>query len=604
MKKIELLAPAKNPETGIAAVNYGADAVYIGAEKFGARASAGNSVKDIEKLINYAHIYHARVYAAVNTVLFDDELEQARDLIRNLYEAGIDAVIIQDTGILEMDIPPVPLHASTQMNNYDIERIKFFDRVGIKRIVLARELSLKQIKKIRSETVCELESFVHGALCVSLSGQCYMSAFIGGRSGNRGDCAQPCRNVFDLEDGNGRVIMKGMHPLSLRDLNLSGYIEELAEAGIDSLKIEGRLKDIDYVKNITAFYRKNLDTFLDGRRDLKRASSGKVYLDFDPDPEKTFNRGYTDYFIKGRRGSASSFQTPKSVGKRIGTVTEKGDLFFCVKSEEEIKSGDGLFFYDKNRQAAGMRVNRVEGNKIFPQSMKGIFKGAVIFRNHDSAFEKSLGSSRSERKINVKAEFYETESGFGITLEDEDGFKASSVMDADKELSRSGSRKEQIIKQAGKLGGTVFEAGEIKVKSGGDYFIQPGFINELRRSSVESLLKERIKNLRSESAPLKRDFMNYPVKKLDYTFNVTNRLAEKFYRRHGVEEIEYGFEMSQVRGRQVMTTAMCLKYELDLCSRFNPACKESKEPFYITNGRDRFRVEFDCNVCMMKIFSL
>ncbi len=601
MKKIELLAPAKNPETGIAAVNYGADAVYIGAEKFGARASAGNSIKDIEKLINYAHVYHARVYAAVNTVLFDDELDEVRRLIFNLYDAGIDAVIIQDTGILEMDIPPVPVHASTQMNNFDIERIKFFDRVGIKRIVLARELSLRQIEKIRSETECELEFFVHGALCVSLSGQCYMSASIGGRSGNRGDCAQPCRNVFDLEDAAGNVIMKGMHPLSLKDLNLSGSIEDLVDAGIDSLKIEGRLKDVNYVKNITALYRKNLDAVFEGRKNLRAASSGKVYYDFNPDPEKTFNRGYTEYFINGRNGTVGSFDSPKSVGKRIGTVGERGDLFFSVKSAEKINNGDGLFFYDRNGNTEGIKVNRVEGNKIYPHSMKGIFKGAEVFRNYDSAFEKILGNSRTERKISVKVNFHETDSGFGIILQDEDGFTASSMTDSVKELSRSGSREDYIRKQAGKFGGTVFKPAEIIIDSGADYSIQSRLINELRRSAVEGLLKERLNNHMIESAPVKKEPVEYPFKKIDYTWNVTNRLAEKFYRRHGVEDVESGFEVSHAKGRQVMTTAMCLKYELDLCTKGQSSDEQWEEPFFITNGRDRFRVEFDCSACMMKI---
>jgi len=603
MRRIELLAPAKNCETGIAAVNFGADAVYIGAEKFGARAAAGNSIKDIEKLINYAHVYHTRVYAAVNTILFDNELEEARTLINSLCDAGIDALIIQDTGILEMDIPPVPVHASTQMNNSDMERIRFLDRAGIKRIVLARELSLAEIIRIRNETECELEFFVHGALCVSLSGQCYMSAYIGGRSGNRGDCAQPCRNIFDLEDSEGMIIMKGMHPLSLMDLNLSNYIEDLIDAGIDSLKIEGRLKDVSYVKNITALYRKKLDSVLEGRKDLRAASSGRVYYDFNPDPEKTFNRGYTEYFINGRKNPVCSFASPKSAGKRIGIVKETGNLYFSVKSAEKINNGDGLFFYNRNGDPAGIKVNRADGDKIFPQSMKGIFKGAEIYRNFDTAYEKILSSSRTERKISVTVNFYETESGFGITLKDEDGFTAFSMKDAVKEMSRSGNREDSIIKQAGKFGGTVFEPAEIIIESGGDYFIQSGVINELRRTAAEALLRERIKNHRIESAPVKKESMNYPLKKIDYKLNVTNSLAEKFNRRHGVKDIEYGFEVSQIKGAQVMISAMCLKYELGLCAKFQSACKKWAEPFFITNGRDRFRVEFDCKACKMKIFA-
>lgn len=604
MKKIELLAPAKNLESGIAAVNMGADAVYIGAEKFGARAAAGNSVKDIEKLIAYAHVYNARVYAAVNTLLYDDELDEAGRLIKELYESGIDALIIQDTGILEMDIPPITIHASTQMNNFDIERIKFLDMVGIKRIILARELSLKEIRKIRNEVKCELEFFVHGALCVSLSGQCYMSASIGGRSGNRGDCAQPCRNVFDLQDASGKVILKGMHPLSLKDLNLSEHIKELIDSGIDSFKIEGRLKDGNYVKNITALYRRGIDSVLEGRTDLKRASSGKVYFDFTPDPERTFNRSYTEYFINGRKGSVGALNSPKSVGKRIGTVSEIGNSFFTVKSVEKINNGDGLFFYNKMKDISGIKANRVEGSKIFPHTMKGIFVGAEVFRNHDTAFEKILSSSKTERKISVTISFYERDNGFGISLQDEDGFIGLSEVNSAKEVSDSGTREDAIIKQVSRLGSTVFFPEEVIVESGSNYFIQASVLNELRRSAVEKLLEERKKNYRIESAYIKKEPMNYPFKKIDYTWNVVNKLAEKFYTRHGVEEIESGFEvLSDTSGKQVMTTAMCIKYELNLCTKFQDAEKKWDEPFFLTNERDRFRVEFDCAACMMKIFS-
>ncbi len=604
MKKIELLAPAKNPESGIAAINMGADAVYIGAKKFGARAAAGNSVRDIEKLIDYAHVYNARVYAAVNTLLFDDELEEAGRLIKELYESGIDALIIQDCGILEMDIPPVPIHASTQMNNFDLKRIRFLDMVGIKRIILARELSFANIRNIRNEVNCELEFFVHGALCVSLSGQCYMSASIGGRSGNRGDCAQPCRNIFDLQDRSGNIILKGMHPLSLKDLNLSKHIKELVDSGIDSFKIEGRLKDENYVKNITALYRKSIDSFLEGRSDLGRTSSGRVYFDFTPDPERTFNRSYTEYLINGRKEPVGTLTSPKSVGKKIGTVSEIGNSFFSVKSTEKINNGDGLFFYNKKTGISGIKVNRVEGSKIFPHSMKGIFTGADVFRNYDSAFEKILGSSKTERKISVTVNFYETENGFAIFLRDEDGFAGFAEINSAKEVSLSGNREDAIKKQISRLGSTVFVPKEVTVKSGSNYFIQVSALNDLRRSAVKNLLEERKKNHRIESALIKKEPMNYPFKKIDYTWNVTNALAEKFYKRHGVEEIEKGFEISSdTKGRQVMTTAMCIKYELNLCGKLQGAEKKWDEPFFLTNGRDRFRVEFDCAACMMKIFS-
>ncbi len=603
MRKIELLAPAKNMETGIAAVNYGADAVYIGAEKFGARGAAGNSAADIAALADYAHRYHARVYAAVNTILFDDELEEAESLIRELYDSGIDAVIIQDMGIMEMDLPPVAIHASTQMNNFDIERIKFLDRVGVKRVVLARELSLPEIKKIRGAVKCELEFFVHGALCVSLSGQCYMSASIGGRSGNRGDCAQPCRNVYDLTDSSGQVIARGKHLLSIKDMSLYDSIKELIDGGADSLKIEGRLKDINYVKNIVALYRSKLDSILEGREDLGKASSGKVYFDFKPDPERTFNRGYTDYFIKGRTGPVGAFDSPKSAGKRMGTVEEAGNSFFTLSTDEKISNGDGLFFYDSKKNITGIRVNRVEGKKIFPLSMNGIFKGALLFRNHDAVFEKILDTSRTERKIKVETDFYETETGFGLTLKDEDGISVKAEIESAKEIARSGDGEAAIIKQLSKMGGTIFEASGINIKSGGNCFIQARVINELRRSAVEMLSAERIKRHAAPPGRISRNRAEYPFKEINYRWNVTNRLAKKFYKFHGVEKIESGFEI--LRGessRQVMITKMCIKYELGACEKFQSPAKRWREPVYLTNGRDRFRLEFACKECMMRIF--
>lgn len=605
MRKIELLAPAKNLETGIAAVNYGADAVYIGASKFGARAAAGNSAAHIAALADYAHRYHARVYAAVNTLLFDDELEEAESLIRELYDSGVDAVIIQDMGILEMDLPPVAIHASTQMNNFEIEHIKFLDRVGIKRVVLARELSLSEIEKIRAAVKCELEFFVHGALCVSLSGQCYMSAAIGGRSGNRGDCAQPCRNVYDLTDASGKLIAKGKHLLSIKDMNLYESMENLIDAGVDSLKIEGRLKDIHYVKNIVALYRSKLDSILEGRKDLRKASSGKVYSDFKPDPERTFNRGYTEYFIHGRSSRVGAFDSPKSVGKRIGAVKEIGNSFFTLSGDEKISNGDGLFFYDKSGNISGIRVNRVDGKKVFPQAMNGVFKGALLFRNYDAAFEKILDISRTERKIKFEADFYETETGFGLSLKDEDEISVNAEIDSVKEIARSGDSEGAIIKQLGKTGGTIFELLNINISSGGDYFIQARIINELRRSALEKLCAERIKQHILPAGEIIRENMDYPFKEIDYRWNLTNTLAEKFYRLHGVEKIESGFEISKsTSSRQLMITKMCIKYELGRCERFQSSLERWDEPLYLTNGRDRFRLEFACSECMMRIFSV
>lgn len=604
MRKIELLSPAKNLETGIAAINFGADAVYIGPEKFSARAAAANSLNDIEKLITHAHICNAKVYAAINTILYDSELEEAERLITDLYNRGIDAVIIQDMGILEMNLPPVHLHASTQTDNYDLDRIKFLDSIGFPRIVLARELSIQQIKEIRNNTKCELEFFIHGALCVSLSGRCYMSAAMGGRSANRGECAQPCRKNYTLTDADGKIISNSRYPLSLKDMNQTPNLKELIDAGVDSLKIEGRLKDSDYVKNITAHYRKELDNILEGRNDIGKASSGKVYFDFTPDPAKTFNRGYTQYFTKGRAGSITSPHTPKSPGKEIGKVTETAGNWFMLSSIEKISNGDGLAFFDRDLNLSGVKVNRAEKDKIFPLAMNGIYKGAVVYRNHDVVFDKTLSSSRTERKIGLTMELSETDNGFKLTIIDEDRNSASAQSAALKEISHSNrTDNEQIRKQIAKLGGTIFSASEIIISLKENYFIPVSILNDLRRKAVENLIEVRTASYKIIPMKIPDTETPYPLKKIDFRHNVSNRLAEKFYRRHGVDIIEKSFETSNsIIAGPLMTTKLCLKHENNLCHKQKVKSGEFKEPFYLIDGNARYRIEFDCINCMMLIF--
>ena len=602
MRKIELLAPAKNLETGIAAINFGSDAVYIGPEKFSARAAAANSLDEIEKLIKHAHIYKAKVYATINTILYDSELEEAEKLITDLYNRGIDAVIIQDMGILEMNLPPVELHASTQTDNYDIERIKFLDSIGFPRIVLARELSLQQIKEIRKETKCELEFFVHGALCVSLSGRCYMSAASGGRSANRGQCAQPCRKIYTLTDADGKIISNSKYPLSLKDMNQTENLKDLIDAGIDSLKIEGRLKDIDYVKNITAHYRKALDNILEGRSDIVKASSGRVYFDFTPDPSRTFNRGYTEYFMNGKNGSITSPHTPKSLGKEIGRVAETGNNWFRLKALEKINNGDGLAFFDKDKNVTGVKVNRAEDTKIFPLAMNGIYKDAIVYRNHDILFDKTLSASRTERKIDVTMKFSESDNGFKLSVIDEDNFTASEEMQIAKETSNSNDNS-QIKKQLAKLGGTIFKTSDIKITTTENFFIPVSIINDLRRKVTEKLMERRISSYKIEPVTINKTETPYPYKKADYRLNISNHLAEKFYGRHGVEEIENSFETSTSRiTGTLMTTKLCLKHENNLCHKQNSSNKKFTEPYYLIDGNIRYRVEFDCRDCFMLIF--
>lgn len=604
MRKIELLAPARNLDTGIAAINSGADAVYIGPEKFSARSAAGNSTGDIARLVRHAHMYNVKVYAAVNTILYNDELKDAEKLITDLYDCGVDAVIIQDMGILEMNIPRIALHASTQSDNYNIERIRFLDRIGFPRIVLARELSLQQIKEIRNGTECELEFFIHGALCVSLSGRCYMSASSGGRSANRGECAQPCRKSYTFEDADGNIISKNRYPLSLKDMNQTSNLQDLIDAGVDSLKIEGRLKEISYVKNIVAHYRTELDRILEGRNDLRKASSGSVYLDFKPDPHKTFNRDYTDYFIRGRSDLISSPLTPKSIGKKIGSVTEVSTIWFSISSEEKIHNGDGLAFFDREKNLTGIKVNSVDGSRISPLSMNGIYKDALIYRNHDAMFEKELSAGGTKRNIEILMEFSETENGFALAITDEDNFSVTYGLEIQKEISRSDkTAPEQIKKQLSKLGDTIFSVKDISVFLTDNYFIPVSALNKLRRNAVEQLLLNRFNEYTFSRFQFTKSEIPYPYKKIDFMHNVSNHLAEQFYRRHGVEIIEQSFETAGYRiTGPLMTTKLCLKYENSICSKQRNKNPNFKEPFYLTDRNTRYRIEFDCKNCFMLIF--
>ncbi|HQI88238.1 MAG TPA: peptidase U32 family protein, partial [Tenuifilum sp.] len=400
MTELELLAPAKDLETGIAAITHGADAVYIAAHKFGAREKAGNPIEDIAELCHFAHAYHARVYVTVNTIIFDSELKEVQELINQIYNAGADAIIIQDFAILAMDIPPIAIHASTQMHNTDPNHINFLEKNGVSRIVLPRELNLGEISNIRSKTKAELEFFIHGALCVSYSGQCYMSYSLSGRSANRGACAQPCRLAYDLVDEMGNVLVENKHLLSLKDINLSSHLADLIRAGITSFKIEGRLKDITYVKNITAHYSNLLNNFIGLNQQYKRASSGKCTYTFTPDPERTFNRGFTTHFINSRKPNQASLNTPKSVGKRIGMVDRIYRNYFCINSAETIHNGDGLCFFNSQNQLVGFRVNKVDGDKVFPNQMPtDLTIETTIYRNEDFELEQTLNRKSAERKV-------------------------------------------------------------------------------------------------------------------------------------------------------------------------------------------------------------
>ncbi|HEY3389918.1 MAG TPA: U32 family peptidase, partial [Prolixibacteraceae bacterium] len=444
-KIIELLAPAKNLICGRAAVSHGADAIYIGGPKFGAREDAGNSLQDIEKLVAEAQIFGVKVYVALNTILYDSELEDARQQIKNLYEIGVDALIIQDMGILEMDLPPIPIHASTQLHNYLPAQIKFLEAVHFKRAVLARELSIEQIRDIRSQTTIELEAFIHGSLCVSFSGRCYLSHAIGGRSANRGACAQPCRKRYTLYDADKKVISANQHLLSLKDLNHSDSIKELAEAGIQSFKIEGRLKEADYVKNITAFYRKKMDAFLEDQSEFKAASAGKSYFSFEANPAKSFNRGATDYFLHGRSKEIVSFESPKFLGEKVGEVIQVATKYFEIESALDIANNDGLVFISKTGESVGIKVNIADRNRIFPDKMNGIYPGAKVYRNYDHLFQQQLKADLTVRRIKVRIEISESDSGFKLIAQDESGIIVNSEYNLPKNPARDMLKSKETI---------------------------------------------------------------------------------------------------------------------------------------------------------------
>ena len=434
----ELLAPAKNLECGIEAINHGADAVYIGAPRFGARAAAGNSLEDIAALVQHAHVYNARIYVTVNTILRDEELKDTEAMIWDLYRAGVDALIIQDMGITRLNLPPIPLHASTQMDNRTVQKVKFLADVGFRQVVLARELTLDEIAKIHAacpDTL--LEVFVHGALCVSYSGQCYVSQACFGRSANRGECAQFCRLGFDMVDADGKVIARNKHLLSLKDMNQSENLEALLDAGASSLKIEGRLKDVSYVKNVTAYYRQKLDAILKRRKEYIRASSGTVKLAFRPQLDKSFSRGFTDYFVHGRNPGIFSFDTPKSLGEEVGTVKEIRGNYLTVAGVKSFSNGDGLCYLDERGKLCGFRVNRVDGNKLYPQEMPRVKPKTRLYRNFDQEFERVMQKKSAERKIAVTLRLEENNFGFTLSVTDEDDNRISLAMPREKELART-----------------------------------------------------------------------------------------------------------------------------------------------------------------------
>lgn len=603
-RPIELLAPAKNLECGIEAINHGADAVYIGAPRFGARAAAGNSLADIEALVQYAHLYNVRIYVTVNTILRDDELKETEAMIWDLYRVGVDALIVQDMGLTQLNLPPIPLHASTQMDNRTVEKVRFLADAGFRQVVLARELSVNEISRIHAacpDTL--LEVFIHGALCVSYSGQCYVSEACFGRSANRGECAQFCRLQFDMTDADGKVIEKGKHLLSLKDMNQSDNLEELLDAGASSLKIEGRLKDVSYVKNVTAYYRQKLDALFKRRKEYVRASSGSVKLAFRPQLDKSFSRGFTDYFAHGRNPGIFSFNTPKSLGEEVGTVKEIRGNYLTVAGVKAFSNGDGLCYLDAQGRLQGFRVNRVENNKLFPQEMPRIKPKTVLYRNFDQEFDRIMQKKSAERKLAVDVSLAENNFGFTLTICDEDGNSVSMALSKNKELART-PQHDNLINQLGKLGNTPFVPRNIDVDLSENWFIPSSELAELRRATVEKLLSLRRINYHRELWRMPETEHPYPQKELTYLGNVMNKEAAAFYQKHGVEKIAPAFEMEHPEGAALMFCKHCLRYSMGWCPVHHKVKPPYREPYYLVSGDGKkFRLQFDCKNCQMKVYS-
>jgi putative protease len=600
IRRLELLAPAKNAEFGIAAVESGADAVYIGAPKFGARAAAGNAPDDIRRLAEYAHRFRAKVYLALNTILYDNELAEAEAIARQAIEAGVDALIVQDMALAEMNLP-IPLHASTQTFNLSPQKAVFFEKAGFSRLILERAIGLDEIKEIHAKAPgIELEAFVHGAICVGYSGQCYLSQTVAGRSGNRGECMQPCRWDFNLTGEPFQRLATAKHLLSVADLNLSGQLEPLIDAGVTSFKIEGRLKDLTYLKNSTAFYRQRLDAIIARRPDLARASAGETAFDFTPDPEKSFSRGFSEYYLVDPANRVASFDTPKSIGQYVGEVRKVARDSFVLDGDARLSAGDGLFFLSGGGEF-GTSVNRAEGRAVWPNRMEGIAPGTKIYRNHDHAFVKSLDRSKTRRTIAVQAVVSVDEHQLTLALTDGEGNRVEKTLLGYYDFAQNPLKAEETIRQqTGKSGETIFRVESVQVRWDVPRFVAASQLNALRREALDEIDRLRQRNYRREERKPADETTLYPQSELDYRANVTNRLAEQFYKKHGVTALEPGFELrDDWVGKEVMRTRYCIRREMGQCLQ-EKSCSY-RGPMQLENNYYVFALTFDCARCEMAL---
>lgn len=621
MRKLELLAPAKDLKCGIAAIDCGADAVYIGAARFGARQAVGNSIDDINELCEYAHKFGCKVYVTVNTIIYDNELEDTQKLLNELGRIGVDAILVQDMGITKLQLPQnVALHASTQTDNRSAEKVEWLARHNFDRVVLARELSLEEIRIIhRRVPQTELEVFVHGALCVSYSGVCYASEYCFGRSANRGACAQFCRMKFDLTDKDGNEIINQAHLLSLKDMCRIDSLELLADAGVTSFKIEGRLKDINYVRNVTAAYSNQLNEIISRRgSEYERASSGVCDIRFTPNLNKTFNRGFTDYFLNGRTSDLASFYTPKAMGEYVGKVKEIRGNSFNVAGTTSFANGDGLCFINSNNELEGFRINRAEGNRLFPLRMpRGLRKGIALYRNSDQLFEKELNGDNVQRKLGIRINIKASAEGLHIEAKTCD---EKLHINLQKDISLEKAQKSQvdnIKRQISKFGNTIFTVEDVIVEpTDFPWFIPNSILAEIRRQATDELMgrlsemSENQKDTKTKDQAQqlpdngKGSFHSISSYQQPYMYNIANRLAHSFYEQEGMSDITPAFEIRKPSSPLVMQCRYCLRHELGQCKKSHKQSGLLKEPLHLrlADGRT-FRLEFDCKKCQMNIYA-
>lgn len=621
MRKLELLAPAKDLKCGIAAIDCGADAVYIGAARFGARQAVGNSIDDINELCEYAHKFGCKVYVTVNTIIYDNELEDTQKLLNELGRIGVDAILVQDMGITKLQLPQnVALHASTQTDNRFAEKVEWLARHNFDRVVLARELSLEEIRIIhRRVPQTELEVFVHGALCVSYSGVCYASEYCFGRSANRGACAQFCRMKFDLTDKDGNEIINQAHLLSLKDMCRIDSLEQLADAGVTSFKIEGRLKDINYVRNVTAAYSNQLNEIISRRgSEYERASSGVCDIRFTPNLNKTFNRGFTDYFLNGRTSDLASFYTPKAMGEYVGKVKEIRGNSFNVAGTTSFANGDGLCFINSNNELEGFRINRAEGNRLFPLRMpRGLRKGIALYRNSDQLFEKELNGDNGQRKLGIRINIKASAEGLHIEAKTCD---EKLHINLQKDISLEKAQKSQvdnIKRQISKFGNTIFTVEDVIVEpTDFPWFIPNSILAEIRRQAADELMgrlsemSENQKDTKTKDQAQqvpdngKVSFHSISSYQQPYMYNIANRLAHSFYEQEGMSDITPAFEIKKPSSSLVMQCRYCLRHELGQCKKSHKQSGLLKEPLHLrlADGRT-FRLEFDCKKCQMNIYA-